>query len=149
MTLTQSLPAKLFFGVSQLFGVSAGSRPWLKMDLQSEKVTSTCSQRFAELDPCCPGMLEAACESFRAGADASRLSLETLVQVGRVMQAEPARRPHDQTDGREGADIPRGQSLAVTVAASTRQTRFQQLTSGNCGNFCQLPSSLHVDGASK
>ena len=46
------------------------------MHLQSEKVTSTCSQRFAELDPYCPGMLEAACESFRAGADASRLSLE-------------------------------------------------------------------------
>ena len=46
------------------------------MDLQSEKVTSTCSQRFAELDPYCPSMLEAACESSRAGADASRLSLE-------------------------------------------------------------------------
>ena len=46
------------------------------MHLQSEKVTSTCSQRFAELDPYCPSMLEAACESFRAGADASRLSLE-------------------------------------------------------------------------
>ena len=47
------------------------------MHLQSEKVTSTCSQRFAELDPYCPSMLEAACESFRAGADASRLSLES------------------------------------------------------------------------
>ena len=46
------------------------------MHLQSEKVTSTCSQRFAELDPYCPGMLEAACESFGAGADASRRSLE-------------------------------------------------------------------------
>ena len=120
------------------------------MHLQPEKVTSTCSQRFAELDPYCPSMLEAACESFRAGADASRLSLEAvLVQVGRVVQAEPARHPHDQTDGPEGADMPRGQSLAVTVAASTRQTRFQQLASGNCGIFCQLPSSLHVDGASK
>ena len=70
----------------------------------------------------------------------------TLVQVGRVLQAEPAQHPHDQTDGPEGADMPRGQSLAVTVAASTRQTWFQQLTSGNCGIFCQLPSSLHVDG---
>ena len=48
------------------------------MHLQSEKVTSTCSQRFAELDPYCPSMLEAACESFRAGADASRLSLRRL-----------------------------------------------------------------------
>ena len=47
------------------------------MHLQSEKVTSTCSQRFAELDPHCPSMLAAACESFRAGADASRLSLES------------------------------------------------------------------------
>ena len=120
------------------------------MHLQSEKVTSTCSQRFAELDPYCPSMLEAACESFRAGADASRLSLEpTLVQVGRVVQAEPARRPHDQTDGREGADIPRGQSLAMTDAASKRQTWLQQLTSGNCGNCCQLPSSSHVAGALK
>ena len=45
------------------------------MHLQSEKVTATCSQRFAELDPHCPSMLGGACESFRAGADASRLSL--------------------------------------------------------------------------
>ena len=65
------------------------------MHLQSEKVTSTCSQRFAELDPYCPGMLEAACESFRAGADASRLSLEpTLVAswarcAGRACAALP------------------------------------------------------------
>ena len=44
------------------------------MHLQSEKVTSTCSQRFAELDPHCPSMLGGASESFRAGADASRLS---------------------------------------------------------------------------
>ena len=46
------------------------------MHVHPEKVTSTCSQRFAELDPYCPSMLEAACESSRAGADASRLSLE-------------------------------------------------------------------------
>ena len=44
------------------------------MHVHPEKVTSTCSQRFAELDPHCPSMLVAACESFRAGADASRLS---------------------------------------------------------------------------
>ena len=72
-----------------------------------------------------------------------------LVQVGRVLQAEPARHPHDQTDGPEGADMTRGQSLAVTVAASSRQTWLQQLTSGNCGNCCQLPSSSHVAGALK
>ena len=46
------------------------------MHLQSEKVTSTCSQRFAELDPHCPSMLGGACESFKAAADACRLSLE-------------------------------------------------------------------------
>ena len=100
------------------------------MHLQPEKVTSTCSQRFAELDPCCPGMLEAACGSFRAGADASRLSLEVLRRLSSKLGAlcrqstRAARHPHDQTDGPEGADIPRGQSLAVTVAASTRQTWF-------------------------
>ena len=44
------------------------------MHLQSEKVTSTCSQRFAELDPHCPSMLGGACESFKAAADACRLS---------------------------------------------------------------------------
>ena len=124
------------------------------MHLQSEKVTSTCSQRFAELDPYCPSMLAAACESFRAGADASRLSLEVLRRLSSKLgalcrQSLAARHPHDQTDGPEGAGIPRGQSLAVTVAASTRQTWLQQLTSGNCGNCCQLPSSSHVAGALK
>ena len=124
------------------------------MHLQSEKVTSTCSQRFAELDPCCPSMLEAACESVRAGADASRLSLEVLrrlsSKLGALCRQSLRGTPTiKETDGPEGADMTRGQSLAVTVTASTRQTRFLQLTSGNCGNFCQLPSSLHVDGASK
>ena len=56
------------------------------MHLQSEKVTSTCSQRFAELDPHCPSMLAAACESFRAGADASRLSLEVLRRLSAFEQ---------------------------------------------------------------
>ena len=56
------------------------------MHLQSEKVTSTCSQRFAELDPHCPSMLVAACESFRAGADASRLSLEVLRRLSAFEQ---------------------------------------------------------------
>ena len=46
------------------------------MHLQSENVTSTCSQRFAELDSHCPRMLGGACESFKAAADACRLSLE-------------------------------------------------------------------------
>ena len=48
------------------------------MHLQPEKVTSTCSQRFAELDPHCPSMLGGACESFKAAADACRLSWDRL-----------------------------------------------------------------------
>ena len=51
------------------------------MHLQSEKVTSTCSQRFAELDPHCPSMLGGACESFKAAADACRLSLEVRLSA--------------------------------------------------------------------
>ena len=57
------------------------------MHLQSEKVTATCSQHFAELDPHCPSMLAAACESFRAGADASRLSLEVLRRLSSKLGA--------------------------------------------------------------
>ena len=57
------------------------------MHLQPEKVTSTCSQRFAELDPHCPSMLVAACERFRAGADASRLSLEVLRRLSSKLGA--------------------------------------------------------------
>ena len=57
------------------------------IDLEPEKVTSTCPQRFAELDPYCPSMLEAACESFRAGADASRLSLEVLRRLSSKLGA--------------------------------------------------------------
>ena len=57
------------------------------MHVHPEKVTSTCSQRFAELDPHCPSMLVAACESFRAGADASRLSLEVLRRLSSKLGA--------------------------------------------------------------
>ena len=56
------------------------------MHLQSEKVTSTCSQRFAELDPHCPSMLGGACESFKAAADACRLSLEVLRRLSAFEQ---------------------------------------------------------------
>ena len=45
------------------------------MHVHPEKVTSTCSQRFAELDPHCPSMSAGACESFKDDADACRLSL--------------------------------------------------------------------------
>ena len=57
------------------------------MHLQSEKVTSTCSQRFAELDPHCPSMLGGACESFKAAADACRLSLKVLRRLSAFEQA--------------------------------------------------------------
>ena len=56
------------------------------MHLQSEKVTSTCSQRFAELDPHCPSMLGGACESFKAAADACRLSLKVLRRLSAFEQ---------------------------------------------------------------
>ena len=73
----------IFCGVSQLFCVKAGSRPCLKMHVHPEKVTSTCSQSFAELDPHCPGMSAGACESFKDDADACRLSLTDSRHVDR------------------------------------------------------------------
>ena len=45
------------------------------IDLEPEKVTSTCPQRFAELDLDCFGRVLGAGESFRGGAEACRLSL--------------------------------------------------------------------------
>ena len=45
------------------------------MHLGPEKVTSTCPQRFAELDPDCFDMVLGAGESFGGGAEACRLSL--------------------------------------------------------------------------
>ena len=45
------------------------------IDLEPEKVTSTCPQSFAELDPDCFGRVLGAGESFRGGAEACRLSL--------------------------------------------------------------------------
>ena len=45
------------------------------MDLGPEKVTSTCPQRFAELDLDCFSRVLGAGESFRGGAEACRLSL--------------------------------------------------------------------------
>ena len=56
------------------------------MHLQSEKVTSTCSQRFAELDPHCPSMLGGACESFKAAADACRLSWDSCADFSAFEQ---------------------------------------------------------------
>ena len=51
------------------------------MHVHPEKVTSTCSQRFAELDPHCPSMFAGACESFKDDADACRLSLTCLCRL--------------------------------------------------------------------
>ena len=45
------------------------------IDLEPEKVTSTCPQRFAELDLDCFGRVLGAGESFRGGAEACWLSL--------------------------------------------------------------------------
>ena len=44
------------------------------IDLEPEKVTSTCPQSFAELDPDCFGRVLGAGESFRGGAEACWLS---------------------------------------------------------------------------
>ena len=57
------------------FGVRAGSRRSTLMDLGPEKVTSTCLQSFAELDPDCLSRLLSAGKSFKGGAEACRLSL--------------------------------------------------------------------------
>ena len=45
------------------------------IDLEPEKVTSTCPQRFAELDLDCFGRVLGAGESFRGGAEASEPDL--------------------------------------------------------------------------
>ena len=51
------------------------------MHLQPEKVTSTCSHRFAELDPYCPSMLEAACELTPVMADVlERMRQDSMAQ---------------------------------------------------------------------
>ena len=56
------------------------------MHLHPEKVTSTCSPRFAELNPHSSDMLAGACESVRAAADACRLSLKVLRRLSAFEQ---------------------------------------------------------------
>ena len=56
-------------------GVSADSRRSMLMDLGPEKVTSTCPENFAELDPDCSSRLLGAGKRFKGGAEACRLSL--------------------------------------------------------------------------
>ena len=96
------------------------------MHVHLEKVTSTCSQRFAELDPHCPSMSAGACESFKDDADGCLpaepdLPAPTLGMLTDVVHTEPAGHLHAWPDGQEGAVMTRGQSPAVTVASSTRQ----------------------------
>ena len=119
------------------------------MHFHPEKVTSTCSQRFAELHPHCPGMLLAPQSRRRCLPAEPDLPAPTLVNMTDVVHTEPAGHFHAWPGGPEGRVMTRGQSLAVTVAASTRQIRLQLVTTPNCGNCCQLPSSSHVAGALK
>ena len=56
------------------------------MHLHPEKVSSTCSPRFAELNPHSSDMLAGACESVRAAADACRLSLKVLRRLSAFEQ---------------------------------------------------------------
>ena len=120
------------------------------MHLQSEKVTSTCSQRFAELDPHCPSMLVAACESFRAGADACRLSLASVaMNVVRGVQTDPKRRiwrepcnrsvPYSHISDTTGRFCP--------VSMIHVHTHLESLVKHRL--WIQLPSSSNVDGAWK
>ena len=75
------------------------------------------------------------------------LPAPTLGMLTDVVHTEPAGHLHAWPDGQEGAVMTRGQSPAVTVAYSMRQTRLQLVSTPNCGNYCQLPSSSHVAGA--
>ena len=88
----------MFSAYSQLFCVNAGSSLSIQTDLQPDKVTSTCSDRLAQLDPHCPPMLLAACKRSRAGADACRLSL--AMNVVRGVQTDPKRRIWRETSDR-------------------------------------------------
>ena len=56
-------------------GVSAGSRRSTLMAGEALKVTSTCPENFAELDPDCFSGLLSAGKRFKGGAEACRLSL--------------------------------------------------------------------------
>ena len=73
--------------LSQLFCVNAGSSLSIQTDLQPDKVASTCSERLAQLDPHCPPMLLAACKRSRAGADACRLSLASMLMLPSMLSA--------------------------------------------------------------
>jgi len=69
---TRALSVGLRAAVSAL--AQGAPRSWT-LALGPEKVTSTCPQRFAELDPDCLSRLLGAGKSFEGGAEACRLSL--------------------------------------------------------------------------
>ena len=52
----------------------------------------------------------------------------TLDKLADVVQTEPARRRETWPDGREGANMARGQFLTVAVIAATRQSQLQTAT---------------------
>ena len=74
-------------------------------------------------------------------------ALPTLDKLADVVHTEPARRRHAWPDGPGGADMVRGQFLAVAVTVSTRQSRSQLHLSLNHGKYCLLSSHCHVDEA--
>ena len=75
------------------------------------------------------------------------LPAPTLGMLTDVVHTEPAGHFHAWPDGPEGRVMTRGQSPAVTVAVDAAYARLQLVTTPNCGNYCQLPSSSHVAGA--
>ena len=93
------------------FGVSAGSRRSTLMDLGPEKVTSTCPENFAELDP--DGLLQSsrllgAGKRFKGGAEACRLSLTW--PPGSAPSANIAARVHSESE-RLSRDVPDDQDV--------------------------------------
>ena len=63
------------------FYVSAHSSLFIQNGLQPDKVTATCPQRLAELDPHSSHILKVACERFKDGSEACRLSLTMLSRI--------------------------------------------------------------------
>ena len=87
-------------------GVSADSRRSVLMDLGPEKVTSTCPENFAELDPDCSSRLLGAGKRFKGGAEACRLSLTWP----RRLPPTRAARVHSES-GRLNRTVPEDQDV--------------------------------------
>ena len=114
---------------------------------QPVKVTSTCSQRFAQLDPHCPIMLKAACERSRAGAVACRLSLTWLSRLPamlsheRGVQTDLMRRRQCAPCDLDVRNMHTSSTAGRPEPALTTQVPPQLVSCGNHGNLRQLPSS--------